>query len=157
LEVIVVVGASAEAVARALEGQPVKIVNNSDWQTGLGSSIAAGVGAVSDAAEACVLMLCDQPAITSEHLRALVKKYETEKESCVVTAFADTFGPPAVFARSMFPDLLSIPGDQGARAILREMADLPSIRFDAAAIDIDDPEDLQALTSGSANGNSDDD
>ena len=91
-------------------------------------------------------MLCDQPLVTAQHLRSLLEKWSGDEREIVATAFADTIGPPVLFSRGVFADLLELKGDRGARALLEDSRfNLLSVRFDDAAVDIDTLNDLDAL------------
>ena len=64
----------------------------------------------------------------------------------MATAYEDTEGPPVLFPTDAFDDLLNLDGDRGARSLLGDPRfKLRSVRFEAAAIDIDTPSDLDAL------------
>ena len=58
---IVVVGPDREALRAALEGLPVRIVVNDDYEEGLASSIRAGVGGIAAEVDAAVFLLGDMP------------------------------------------------------------------------------------------------
>jgi molybdenum cofactor cytidylyltransferase len=146
--ILVVVGARQEAVCRELAGLAVEIVENPQWASGMGSSIAAGMRHLPEC-EAVALLLADQPLVTAVHLRALGKLF-TEGDAPVAAArYCGTLGVPAIFARALFPALAALEGHAGARSILQDPAynalalDLPE-----AAIDIDTPEDYAALGRG---------
>ena len=64
-EVVVVTGADAALIERALQGLPVRFVHNARWQDGMGSSIAAGVAALCDTADAAFIVPGDMPLLTA--------------------------------------------------------------------------------------------
>src|SRR5580692_2476743 len=65
--VVVVLGASAERMKSELTDLPVMIAVNSGWESGMGSSIRAGLEALTNGKNAdagvgaVVIMVCDQP------------------------------------------------------------------------------------------------
>jgi CTP:molybdopterin cytidylyltransferase MocA len=64
----------------------------------------------------------------------------------VAAAFAGTVGAPAIIPAWCYADLLALRGDQGARALLQSHSPrLLRVDMPAAALDVDTPEDLQAL------------
>jgi CTP:molybdopterin cytidylyltransferase MocA len=69
-ELIVVVGAERDAVVAALAGLDLRVVTNERWHEGMGTSIAAGVGAASG--DAVLLLLADQPGVDATLLAALI-------------------------------------------------------------------------------------
>lgn len=145
--VLVVLGARREEIVPALEGLDLQVVLNSQWAEGLGSSIGAGVRAArgrTPPPRNVILMPCDQPHATADHLRRLVGLLD-DGTGLAGTSYADTIGVPAIFHRSFFDQLEALEGDRGAQGILRGHPDAPTAPLAAAALDIDTPEDLAGL------------
>ena len=135
---------SSDVVAAAGDGMGFFVVNER-FEEGMGSSIAAGVSAVSHVADAILLMLADQPLITADHLNAMVGAWGGP-DDIVTTSFADTQGPPVLFPRSAFPRLRELSGDTGARSVVEDWQfSVKTIQFDDAAVDIDTAGDLTRL------------
>ncbi len=136
--VIVVTGANAEAVGAALDGLPVTIVFNAEWEGGMGTSISAGLRALPGEADGAVLALADQPLITSEIYDSLLSEPECD---IVAARYAGTVGVPVLFLRRYFDDLLALPASQGCKGVIlshREVCrfvDCPE-----AEMDVDTPE-----------------
>src|SRR5690348_14660985 len=69
--VVVVVGAESAAVRSALATLKTAIVENPSWQSGMGSSVTAGIRWLKEQqteAAAVAILLGDQPLVTSDHL-----------------------------------------------------------------------------------------
>ncbi len=138
-----IVGAHAAEVRRALAELPVTILDNPAWPEGVASSIrAAAAWAEAQDADALLLMVCDQPRLTTEHLAALLAE-QVRGGTIVGSGYSGTVGVPAVFPRSTFAALAALHGDRGARALLGDAA---SIAWDDGAIDVDAEADVDALT-----------
>ena len=123
----------ATRIAREVAGVVVVVTreNNPDAEEGMASSIRAGVTlAESDAR--LLIMLCDQPLITAEHLRALI----AIDAPIVATGYAGIAGVPAIFAPRFRTELLALRGDRGARAII-ERHGARVVFFEDAAVDVD--------------------
>jgi molybdenum cofactor cytidylyltransferase len=146
----VVVGASADGVRAALRGQTVTMVDNPAWATGLASSLVQGVASLPDEADAVLILLCDQPAITAADLDALVAAWQIEPELIAAARFGDQLGPPVIMPRSFWPQLAALRGDQGARSLLEWHAEHTAVPMPHAAFDIDTPEDLARLEAAPA-------
>jgi CTP:molybdopterin cytidylyltransferase MocA len=149
--IVVVLGAHAERIRTAMgpRGDAV-LIDNSEWEEGIASSIRAGVQAAEAYAPhstGALLMSCDQPRLTSEHLRTLMMRFHAQFEAGIVTSvYAGTRGVPAVFPRSVFPHLHELKGDRGAHAILmKPPCVLAEVAFRGGEIDIDQPDDLAQL------------
>ena len=148
--IVVVVGAEADAVRAAVAAQPVAVAQNENWQSGMGSSVVAGIRQLQDAAPqsaGVAILLADQPLVTSQHLRDMRKLLYLERAPIVAAEYSGTLGVPALFKRELFATLAALPGNAGARHILRDsgfaVTPFPLL---AAAMDIDTPEDFAALT-----------
>ena len=146
--VFVVLGAQAAHIESAAQLSKATIVRNPDWQQGMTSSIRSGVLA---AIAACpettglLLLVCDQPALTADHLQALLAAHHQHPHKIIASRYANRPGVPILAPRSFFPDLLALTGDTGAREILRaEKNNLIEIPLPHGEWDIDAPEDVSA-------------
>lgn len=135
--VIVVLGANAEQIAPTLEGLPVTIVLADDWQEGMAASLRVGITAVADR-DAALVMLCDQPLVTTNLLAALLEEWEPG--SIVASDYGEALGPPCVFDRAYFPELLALTGDSGARQLLKKYP-CHTVAFPGGRADVDTWED----------------
>ena len=97
----VVVGAAAAGVRSALAGEAVMLVDNPDWPRGLSTSLVCGVAALPPAADAVLILLCDQPAITAADLDALIAAWQVEPELIAAAGFSDRLGPPVIIPRDL--------------------------------------------------------
>jgi len=150
----VVVGASSSQVTAELEGLSVTIVYNNNWQTGMGSSLKAGIQASSKDADGLLLMLCDQPGIESDDLIRLVNVWQNQPVNPAAAAYSGTVGVPAILPAAMLPALDDISGDAGAGGLLRRYSDTSLVEMPSAAWDIDIATDLLWLRDNNENGNS---
>lgn len=134
-ETIVVV--QPEMPRDALGDLPLTIVENADFREGMSTSVACGVAAAGDAR--VLIVLCDQPLVTSAHLRALLGV----DAPIVATGYNAIHGVPAVFAPRFAAELRSLRGDRGARAVISaHAAEVVAIAFADAAVDVDTEADL---------------
>jgi len=149
-QVVAVVGAEGERVARALAGLDLEIVHNQAWARGMSTSVRAGMEALRPEIEAALLVLADQPGLTLEALQALVEAYRATRAPMVAPYYRGRRGNPVLFARSLFADLGQVEGDQGGRALLvRHEQEVVRVDLDDAAIllDVDTRQDYEGLCS----------
>ena len=149
--VAVVLGASAEKMHPELEGLPVLPVENPAWSSGMGSSVRAGMEAllqVQPKLKGVLLLLCDQPHLRSATLTALLETHKATGAPVVASAYGGTLGVPAFFERSLFPQLLALRGQEGARKIISAQPPeaVAAVPFPEGAIDIDTPADYERLS-----------
>jgi molybdenum cofactor cytidylyltransferase len=144
--VLLITGHDADAVQQAAAGCVDEVVFNPAHVEGMGTSIACGIRACRNDADAALVLLADQPRITGEHLRRLVDAWSGEAREIVATAFAKTLGPPALFGSGTFDVLVELRGDRGAKSLLSDdRFGVQTIPCDAAAIDIDTEAELRAV------------
>jgi CTP:molybdopterin cytidylyltransferase MocA len=148
--VLVALGANYATIRAAIESSNSIPVHNDRWRQGIASSIEAGVRALSlcaPEAEGVLLMGCDQPRLTADHLRALIAAFEGQAATVIAaSSYAGVQAVPAVFPRATFAELRALSGDKGARSVI-ESAPCPviAVEFSGGEVDIDSPEDLAAL------------
>lgn len=145
--VTVVVGAHASELSRLLAHSSASVVVNRQWEEGMASSIRRGLAALPSTCDAVLILLGDQVAVTADDLKRLAGAWK-EQDGVIATATYDRHvGVPAIFPRICFSELAELRGDQGARKLLeRHNYRLVRVPMPNAAIDLDTPEDLAALT-----------
>ncbi|HWC00134.1 MAG TPA: NTP transferase domain-containing protein [Bryobacteraceae bacterium] len=119
----------------------------------MGSSLRAGMQALLRAPtqpDAVLLLVCDQPRLTAEHLRELLDRHAAGRTGGEIAITASTYaqrnGVPAVFSTKLLPELLAVTGDHGARDLIRAHArQVQGIPWAAGEFDIDRPEDLNTI------------
>ncbi len=92
-------------------------------------------------------MSCDQPRLTADHLRALIESFLVHGASSIAASvYADALGVPAVFPPAMYPQLLALQGDKGARQLLANSpGQVLRVPFKGGEVDIDLPADRALL------------
>ncbi|WP_376788382.1 selenium cofactor biosynthesis protein YqeC [Thermoflexus sp.] len=147
--VIVVVGAQATQVRKALIGLPVRIVENPAWPEGMSRSIQAGLQALPAEVEAFVLLQVDQPMVRPRWLRQLVEIHRATARPLVVGIVDGDPRPPALFARPLFPALRELRGDQGGRPLIQALPEAVArvpVPDPTWVMDFDTPEAYQQLS-----------
>jgi molybdenum cofactor cytidylyltransferase len=146
LDAVLVTGDHAEAVEEALRGLALRCVFAEDFDEGMGRSLAAGLRHLDPGCSGALVVLCDQPALTAEHLARLVEAWEAAPATAAASGYAGTVGVPAVLPRAWFPRLMTARGDRGARDLLRENAgEVRVIPDERLGEDVDRPEEAAGL------------
>jgi molybdenum cofactor cytidylyltransferase len=147
-ELVVVLGHRAEEVAAALTlPANARTVVNPDYATGQASSLRTGLAAASPSCEAAVLLLGDQPAMRPVDIRAVVDAYRCGAGPVVQGNYRGVPSHPVLFDRSVWPDLLAIEGDRGARDLIKGHPDwVVRVELDAdVPADLDTMEDYEQM------------
>ena len=143
---VLVVGSDWKRVLAACDPLRGFFVHNDNYKSGMASSIACGVNSVAHGADAVLLLMADQPLVTAEHLSSLISEWRGAPNEIVISEYSGVKGPPVVFPAHCFDGLMKLEGDQGARSVLSDTkVSVRGLAFEAAAVDIDTPEDLAKL------------
>lgn len=153
--VIVVTGAYAEQVEATISDLGVIIVRNNEWKNGQGSSIREAIHSLASTpltigAEAggAIFLLSDQPQVSISIIQALKEKHANGLYPIVAPLVMDKRGNPVLFDRVTFPDLRTIEGDTGGRAIFHKYrVEYLPWHDDSLLVDVDTPEQYQTLIS----------
>ncbi|HEX2802167.1 MAG TPA: nucleotidyltransferase family protein [Phenylobacterium sp.] len=144
--VTVVTGADAAAVGAAARAYnpAVRVVHAADFAEGMGASLRAGIAGLPKDTAGAFVFLGDMPRVPHEVLGSLA-----EALGQGATAAAPTFqgrrGNPVLLSAALFPQLLALTGDQGARSVVQGLgAQLALIEVldDGVLFDVDERGDL---------------
>jgi len=112
------------------------VVENSDWASGMGSSLREGLTwAQSTSADSVIVTLVDLPGLTADAVTRIIEN----PADLVSATFDGQRGHPVKFGRAHWPALIeSASGDAGARDYLRTRDDLVLVEVS----DVADGQDL---------------
>jgi molybdenum cofactor cytidylyltransferase len=149
--VFVVLGCSADLISKKLKSYKGKItiVNNPEWEDGVGSSIRVGLKEVEKRdprTYGVLITLVDQPLIDTSHLVKMIRSHFTFGKKIIASGYGGSFGVPAFFHKSFFNFVEKLDGDQGAKTIISKLKqDVHIIPNPDAELDIDSEEDYKVL------------
>jgi molybdenum cofactor cytidylyltransferase len=148
---IVVLGANETAHWKIIEHLPIEVITNPEWEKGMGSSLKIGLAhllGIAPQTEAALIMVCDQPLLTSAHLTKLINKAGTSTSGIIASYYANGPGVPVLFKKSFFKSLHSITNQEGAKSILQKNKDeIATIEFPGGETDLDNWSDYENFTS----------
>jgi len=145
--VYVVLGANAQEIKNKTVAE-VTYINNSDWSSGLGSSIACGVEAIVNKGQyaGVLIMLADQPLVDVNYINKLIDLFTKNDKGIIATNYGKKMGVPVIFNKTYFKELRNLKNDFGAKYILKNYnEDIISINPNGKEKDIDTPDDYQEL------------
>ena len=137
----VVTGPDVEPIEAALAGLEVQIAVNPAPEEGQASSLRAGIAALPASVDAVLIALGDQPSLAPSIIPALLAARRTSPKLIVAPRYRDGQGNPVLFKREIFPELLRLTGDQGARPILQK----EPARVQWVELDLPMPPDVDTL------------
>ena len=126
-ELIIVVGHEKEILEKTIEGnKKIKFVYNSNFTSGVASSIKIGLENISKKSEAFFICLGDMPNVSQNIYNKLIKsrnnynkKFSTKyKKEIIIPTFEEQYGNPILFSKYMKEKIMQVKGDTGAKKIL---------------------------------------
>jgi molybdenum cofactor cytidylyltransferase len=149
--IVVVTGAHADLIEILPDNPEVKMIFNTQWAEGMASSIRTGIEALKGCSniDSALILLCDQPMVTSVLINRMLQEQKISGKAIVACSYNNTLGVPVLFDHTIFEELLSLTGHEGAKQILKHYTDdVATIPFEEGSIDIDIPEDYERLIQG---------
>ncbi|HMB64165.1 MAG TPA: nucleotidyltransferase family protein [Eudoraea sp.] len=148
-EIIVVLGYHAARIRESLTNHRIILLENREWETGMGSSVRCGMQYVlnkTSLPDAVLIMLCDQPFIGTGYLNEMIEAYYASPKNIIGTAYGRSAGVPALFGKSYFSMLKGISGKEGAREVISGHSD-DTVTLNANDLlgDVDNDEDYRSL------------
>lgn len=152
--VTAVTGHQPERLRAALTGLPLCFADNPDFASGLAGSLKAGIRAVPESAEGALILLGDMPGVTTQDIDRLIAAFQKAGGASVVRAVhAGKRGNPVILPRTLFPQVMALEGDTGARGVVESgLAEVIDVEIGAAAsLDVDTP-DAMRIAGGTLDG-----
>ena len=147
--VITILGANAEQIEKNISSFPVTILKNHVWNEGISSSIRCGISYVEkyfSEIKAVIFLTCDQPFISSDFIDKIIDCYDADSQPIIASKYATTIGIPVLFPRILFPEIMQLKGDRGAKKIIERYRDrVQTIKFTRGEIDLDTFQDYQSF------------
>ncbi len=143
--VFVVLGYHSDIIRSKVDFSAADILQNDDYKEGMSSSIRIGINHVQQSipeTKGALILLCDQPGISSELLEKMAQKFNRTRKNIVACSYSDVVGVPVIFHHSFFYSLMGLHGDIGARKVILSNLDYVTIiSFPEGAVDIDTEKD----------------
>ena len=150
--VVVVVGANEGLIRAEVADFSVQILQNDQWETGMASSLQAGLRSLAhEPVDAFLVLLTDQPHVTPYLLKQLIDTRQQSGRGIVGCQYGepDFIGVPALFDIGYLPAFMNLTGDTGARKLIRQYADdCAIVPFPLGSVDLDTPDDLANWQNG---------
>jgi molybdenum cofactor cytidylyltransferase len=148
-EVLVVLGETAPAILPKIDLGAARVVLNERAIEGQSASIVKAVQAADADRSGTLLMLGDQPGITTDDLNLVIAAFDGHPDTIAMFSWQGNPRSPVVFGRAYDKELAALNGDNGARPLIRRhWSQVRLIEIDRPVpLDIDTEEDYQRLLS----------
>ena len=148
VQVFVVLGAYFKDIFPLLRELPVKVVMNTNWQEGMGSSLSKGIELIQkkEMFDRVLITLSDLPLMESSHYEELIELSKNTGKRIIQTEYEDTAGVPVIFDKSLFRSLARLKNDEGAKPLIEKYKkEVLKLRSKTPYFDVDTPEEYQKL------------
>ena len=144
--VVLVLGAYTSEVYPYLQDLPLVIIDNLEWLNGQSTSLIKGINAFSGRVGGVVVLLADQPHISTNTIRKIVRTHQTQSYPIIIPTVTGKRANPVLFDRHTFPEINKISGDVGGRVLFTQfpVLELP-IQDKGLLLDIDTTEDYRRM------------
>ena len=144
-QIILVTGYQNNKVEKAIPKEINKIVYNRNWESGMMSSIYAGMSKLEKDVDGNMIVLGDMPLISTMTINKIIGEFNKHNGNQIVYPIYDNKqGNPVVFPRKYFPEILNLKGDRGCKKLLKkypgDAVGIP-INTDDVVIDCDTRDD----------------
>jgi molybdenum cofactor cytidylyltransferase len=147
--VVVVLGADRDEVTRKVKFHGEKVLYNSRYKGGMSGSLKLGLKSIQQDADAAMVVLGDQPFVSTATIDKLVDAYKASRALVVAPLYRGFRGNPILFDKSLFPQIMTISGDRGAKMVVEAHRDkLVEVEVEDKGVvfDIDTPSDYEKAT-----------
>jgi len=98
-----------------------KIVYNRDWESGMMSSIYAGMSKLEKDVDGNMIVLGDMPLINTMTINKIIGEFNKHDGNHIVyPIYGDRQANPVIFPRKYFPEILNSKGDKGCKKVLKK-------------------------------------
>lgn len=148
VQVFVVLGAYFKDIFPSLRELPVKVVMNTNWQEGMGSSLSKGIELIrkKDMFDRVLITLSDLPLLESSHYEELIELSKNSGKRIIQTEYEETSGVPVIFDKSLFNSLARLKNEEGAKPLIEKYKkEVLKLRSKTPYFDVDTSDAYQKL------------
>lgn len=145
-ETLVVLGSGWEKIEKKIKKLPVKITVNPDFKKGMLSSVLCGLKALPEDAQAFLVLLGDQPAVSTEVINEIIDAFKRTKKGIVLPIHKNDRGHPVLIDMKYRDEVKRLSPEVGLRGLVyNHPEDILEVKVKTSSIlqDIDNPEDYK--------------
>ena len=136
---MIVLGSDSDEIMKLITRFPVRLCFNDNYISGMLSSVQCGFKSLPNACRAALIVPGDQPMIGAGEIRKVIEAWNASGKGIVMPACNGKRGHPLVVDMKYFADILSLPGEDGLRALSERHPD------DVLEVQTDDPSVLRDI------------
>jgi len=142
--ILVVLGSNREKIEKRIKNLPLEMTFNPDFRKGMLSSVQRGFQTLPEDAHAFLVILGDQPSISSTVIDKVIDAYKKTGKGIVLPVYKKERGHPVLIGMKYRDEVQNLSPDIGLRELVYgHPDDILEVEVEAAGIlqDIDDIED----------------
>jgi len=132
----------------SLKDDKLRWVTNEKASEGQNTSVIAGLKAINPQSDAALFLVGDQPLVKRDLIDDLIDLFRKTAALIVAPTFQGQTRNPVLFRRKLFPEMLKLTGDRGARGLIqqhKENAVFLEWNEESPFVDLDTREDYEIL------------
>jgi molybdenum cofactor cytidylyltransferase len=144
-QTFVVVGHQSSEIKNLVQSDDIQCVENEQWETGMASSIVAGISQLKQF-DGFLILLGDMPLVTPELINEIIVHSSADK--IVIPIKDGLHGNPVFFGSKFRDELLTLYGDSGAKKVIQDnLSSMIKIEIQSNTIfkDYDTKESLESV------------
>ena len=118
--VLAVLGAHSEEIGNALQGLPVELVMNPNWELGQSGSVIKGIDQIERQTAGAVFLMSDMPHVPVDLIRELIFRGQTQVGGIVSPRVNGQRANPVFFGENLFGQMRTLQGDRGGRVLFEQ-------------------------------------
>lgn len=148
-EIWVVLGHDAERILGQTDLGEAGVIENPEWEEGMAASIRVGFDALTrlSRCDRALIVIGDQPDVSSDIVDELLRSHAASGKPVTIPKYRYNWGNPVVVDRPLWPRLMSLDGDEGAKHLWQAHPEwVNEVWFsDVAPRDVDTETDVDEL------------
>jgi len=144
-QTFVVVGHQSSEIKNLVQSDDIQCVENEQWETGMASSIVAGISQLKQL-DGFLILLGDMPLVTPELINEII--FHGSADKIVIPIKDGLHGNPVFFGSKFRDELLTLYGDSGAKKVIQDnLSSMIKIKIQSNTIfkDYDTKESLESV------------
>ena len=145
-KILVVLGSDKEKIEEKIKNFPLEFAFNPDYRSGMLSSIQAGFKALPEDAQAVLIILGDQPSVSSKVINKIIAAYKKTGKGIVLPVYKKERGHPVLIDTKYRQEVAKLSPKIGLRKLVYNRPDdILEVKVETSSVlrDIDDAEDYR--------------
>ncbi len=145
-KILVVLGSEKEKIEEKIKNLPLEFAFNPDYRSGMLSSVQCGFKALAKDAQAALIILGDQPSVSSKVIDKIIAAYKKTGKGIVLPVYKKERGHPVLIDTKYREEVVSLSPQLGLRELVYNRPnDIFEVKVRTSSIlcDIDDAEDYR--------------